>query len=111
MVFTETLVIDDVIATSPAKAARQTWFNTYTAEHGTYHAYASFAADAVQVIVEAIDQVDSTERESVHAAIEGVQLDGFSGPIRFRLENHSGLNPQALTTLVAQGDRWRLAAS
>lgn len=109
MVFTETLVIDDVIATSPARAARQTWFKEYTAREGTYHAYSSFAADAIELVVAAINRFDSTDRDSVRDAIEGIQIDGLSGPIRIRLENHSGLSPQALTTLVAQGDRWRLA--
>ena len=111
MIFTETLVIDNVIATSPAKAARQTWFNDYTAKAGTYHAYSSFAADAVQIIVEAINQFDSTDRLAVRDAIEGTQIDGLSGPIRIRVENHSGLSPQALVTVVAQGDRWRPATS
>lgn len=107
MIFTETLVIDNVIATSPAKAARQTWFNDYTSQAGTYHAYSSFAADAIQVLVEAINQFDSTDRGTVRDAIEGTQIDGLTGPIRIRVENHSGLSPQALVTLVAQGDRWR----
>lgn len=111
MVFTETLVIDNVIATSPAKAARQTWFNDYTALAGTYHAYSSFAADAIQVIVEAINQFGSTDGRTIRDAIEGTQMDGLSGPIRIRVENHSGLSPQALVTLVAQGDRWRPATS
>jgi branched-chain amino acid transport system substrate-binding protein len=111
MIFTETLVIDNVIATSPAKAARQTWFNDYTAQYGTYHAYSSFAADAVEVIVDAINQRDSTDRAVVREAIEGTLLDGFSGPLRLSIANHSGLSPQALTTVVVQGDRWRLATS
>jgi branched-chain amino acid transport system substrate-binding protein len=109
MVFTETLVIDDVIATSPARAARQTWFKEYTAKEGTYHAYSSFAADAVELVVAAIHRFNSTDRATLRDSIEGIQIDGLSGPIRIRLENHSGLSPQALTTLVAQGDRWRLA--
>jgi branched-chain amino acid transport system substrate-binding protein len=111
MIFTETLVIDNVIATSPAKAARQTWFNDYTASQGTYHAYSSFAADAVELLVEAINRRDSTERAVVREAIEGTGIDGLSGPIRLSIQNHSGLSPQALTTLVVQGDRWRLATS
>lgn len=110
MVFTETLVIDNVIASSPAKAARKTWFNDYTASQGTYHAHSSFAADAVQLIVEAINRFDSTDRESVRTALENTQIDGLSGPIRLRLETHSGIGQQALVTLVAQGDRWRFAA-
>jgi branched-chain amino acid transport system substrate-binding protein len=110
MVFTETLVIDGVIATSPAKAARQTWFNDYTSRHGTYHAYASFAADAINVLVEAINRAGSTDREALRTRLENLSIDGFSGPIRFRLETHQGLNPLAMVMLVAQGDRWRLAS-
>jgi branched-chain amino acid transport system substrate-binding protein len=109
MVFTETLVIDDVIATSPAKAARQAWFRDYLAEHGTYHAQSSFAADALQIVVEAVNRFDSTDHATVRAAIESTQIEGLSGPLRMRPENHSGLMPQALTTLVAQGGRWRPA--
>lgn len=111
MVFTESLVIDGLIASSPAKAARQTWLRDYASQEGTYHAQASLAADALQVIVAAINASDSTEREALRAALENVQIDGFTGPIRFRLESHSGLSPQSLVLLVAQGDRWRLAAA
>lgn len=110
MVFTEALVIDGLIASSPAKAARQSWLRDYTAQEGTYHAQASFAADAVQVIVEAINRYGTTDRDQVRTALENTQIDGFTGPIRFRLETHSGLSPQALVMLVVQGDRWRLAA-
>jgi branched-chain amino acid transport system substrate-binding protein len=111
LVFTESLVVDGLIASSPAKAARQAWLRDYAAEEGTYDAPASFAADAVQVIVEAINRNGSTDRESVRSALENTQIDGFTGPIRFRLETHSGLSAQALVILVAQGDRWRLATS
>lgn len=110
MVFTETLVIDEVIATSPAKAARKTWFRDYTAQYGTYAAFASFAADAVQLVVNAVNRFDSTDRETVRDAIEAAQIDGLTGPIRMTPDSHSGLMPQALTVLVASGDRWRLAS-
>jgi branched-chain amino acid transport system substrate-binding protein len=110
MVFTETLVIDEVIATSPAKAARKTWLRDYVARYGGYDAFASFAADAVQIIVEAVNRVGSTDdREEIRTAIESTQLDGLSGPVRITPENHSALAPQALTALVVRGDRWRLA--
>jgi branched-chain amino acid transport system substrate-binding protein len=110
MIFTETMVIDEVIATSPAKAARKTWFNDYSARYGTYHGFASFAADAVLLVVEAINRAGGTDRAAIRAALESLQLDGLSGPLRMTPENHSGLLPQALATLVARGDRWRLAS-
>ena len=47
------MVIDDVIATTPAKAARRQWFQDYTARFGGYNGLSSFAADAVQLIADA----------------------------------------------------------
>lgn len=109
MVFTPTLVSDDIIATSPAKAARQAWFRSYLSKYGSYAAFASFAADAVSLIVQGVSRVGSTDRDGLRAAIETTRLDGLSGPIRLTPDNHSGLMPQALTMLVATNGRWRLA--
>jgi branched-chain amino acid transport system substrate-binding protein len=110
LIFTETFVIDQMIATSPAAAARKTWFNDYSARYGTYHAFASFAADAIDLVVNAINRVDSTDRELIRGIIERTQMDGLSGPIRLTPDNHSGLTSLALTTLVVRGDRWRPAS-
>jgi len=108
MVFTETLVMDEVVATSPAKAARKTWFRDYTARFGTYHAYASFAADAVALVVDAVNRAGGTSRAGVRDTMEFTQLDGLTGPLRLTPSQHSGLMPQALTLLTVRGDRWRL---
>jgi branched-chain amino acid transport system substrate-binding protein len=109
MVFTQTMVIDDVIATTPTKAARKQWFRDYTARYGSYDGYASFAADALQLLGNALTRVGKVDRERIRDVIETSQLDGLSGPIRITPDNHSGLMPQALTMLVARGGRWRLA--
>jgi branched-chain amino acid transport system substrate-binding protein len=113
MVFTQTMVIDDTIATTPAKAARKQWFRDYTARYGGYYGLSSFAADAVQLIAEAVIKAGggsgSVNRDGIRDVIETSQLDGLSGPIRMTPDNHSGLMPQALTMLVARGGRWRLA--
>ncbi|MFU8851032.1 ABC transporter substrate-binding protein [Micromonospora sp. SL1-18] len=113
LIFTQTMVIDDVIATTPAKAARRQWFQDYTARFGGYHGSSSFAADAVQLIADAElragSQAGTVDRDALRDVLETAQLDGLSGPIRMTPDNHSGLMPQALTTLVARGGRWRLA--
>ncbi|KXK63634.1 ABC transporter substrate-binding protein [Micromonospora rosaria] len=114
LVFTQTMAIDDVIATTPAKAARRQWFQDYTARFGGYHGLSSFAADAVQLIADAeLRRGDGAGRQAARDGIRDVletsQMDGLSGPIRMTPDNHSGLMPQALTTLVARGGRWRLA--
>lgn len=110
MVFSPTLVSDDIIATSPAKANRIAWFRDYLSRYGTYAAYASFAADAVELVVQAITQTNSTERDALRAAIETTRMDGLSGPLRITPDNHSALMPQAVTLLVAANGRWRLAS-
>ncbi|MEU8183415.1 ABC transporter substrate-binding protein [Micromonospora sp. NPDC049044] len=113
LIFTQTMVIDDVIATTPAKAARRQWFQDYTARFGGYNGSSSFAADAVQLIANAElragGEVGKVDRDGLRNVLETSQLDGLSGPIRLTPDNHSGLMPQALTTLVARNGRWRLA--
>jgi branched-chain amino acid transport system substrate-binding protein len=111
MIFTKTLVIDEVIATSPAAAARKNWFSEYSARYGTYNAFSSFAADAVQVLVEAINRAGNTDRELLRSIVESTQLEGFTGTIRMHPGQHSGLLSQSLVRLVASGDRWRLGSS
>ncbi|WP_433300681.1 ABC transporter substrate-binding protein [Actinoplanes sp. CA-030573] len=109
MVFTQILAIDDVIATTPAKAARKQWFRDYISRYGSYSGVASFAADAVDLIAAAVARVGG-DRDQIRAILETSQTDGISGPIRLTPANHSGLMPQALTLLVARAGRWRLAS-
>ena len=109
MVFTQTLAIDDVIATTPAKATRKQWFRDYTSRYGTYSGVASLAADAVDLIADAVARV-GTDQNALRDQIETAQRDGLSGAIRITPDNHSGLMPQALTLLVARSGRWRLAS-
>ncbi|MEU1395848.1 ABC transporter substrate-binding protein [Micromonospora zamorensis] len=113
LIFTQTMVIDDVIATTPAKAARRQWFQDYTARFGGYNGSSSFAADAMQLIADAElragGEIGKVDRDGLRDVLETSQMDGLSGPIRMTPDNHSGLMPQALTTLVARNGRWRLA--
>ncbi|MFI7540240.1 ABC transporter substrate-binding protein [Actinoplanes sp. NPDC049599] len=107
MVFTQILAIEDVIATTPAKAARKQWFRDYTARYGSYSGVAAFAADAVDLIADAVVKVGG-DRQRIRDVLETSQTDGLAGPIRLTPDNHSGLMPQALTLLVARSGRWRL---
>lgn len=110
LVFTETLVMDEVVATSPAKAARKTWFRDYTARFGTYHAYSSLAADAVALVVDAVNRAGGTpDRAQVRDTLENSQLDGLTGQLRLTPVQHSALASRALTLVTMRGDRWRLA--
>lgn len=107
MVFTQILAIDDVIATTPAKASRKQWFRDYTSRYGSYSGVAAFAADAAELIADAVTKVGA-DRTRLRDVLETSQIDGLAGPIRLTPDNHSGLMPQALTLLVARSGRWRL---
>ena len=109
MVFTQILAIDDVISTSPAKAARKQWFRDYTSRYGTYSGVASYAADAANLIAAGVAQAGDN-RAAIRDILETSQTDGLSGTIRLTPDNHSGLMPQSLTLLVARSGRWRLSA-
>ncbi|HEX6500247.1 MAG TPA: ABC transporter substrate-binding protein [Micromonosporaceae bacterium] len=108
LVFSQTLAIDDVVASTPAKAARKQWFEDYTSRYGAYNGYASFAADAVQLLVNGVVVTGGVDRERLKDVLETSQFDGLSGQIRITPDNHSGLMPQALTSLIARNGRWRL---
>jgi branched-chain amino acid transport system substrate-binding protein len=107
LVFTATPAADQRIAASPALAARQSWVLAYTSRYGTYHLHASWAADALLVVVDAVDRAGGAERERLRDRIESARIDGLTGQIRFTAAQHSGLNPNALVMLTATGDRWQ----
>jgi len=111
--FSQTMVIDDIVATTPAKAMRLQWFRDYSTRFGDYSGLASYGADALTLLTEAVvrSEVDDTapDREEVRRALETSQADGFSGSLRLTPENHSALMPQSLTLLSVRDGRWRLA--
>jgi branched-chain amino acid transport system substrate-binding protein len=108
MVFTQILAIDDVVTTTPAKAARKRWFRDYTSRYGSYSGVASFAADAADLIAAGVARAGGN-RSAIRDILETSQTDGLSGTIRLTPDNHSGLMPQSLTLLVARSGRWRLS--
>jgi branched-chain amino acid transport system substrate-binding protein len=108
IVFVPTMASDDVIATTPSKAERKQWFETYTSHYGVYQGPSSFAADAVRLIAESVIRAGSTDRAAIRGRMETARVDGLSGPIGMTPVNHSGLMPQAMTVLVARSGRWRL---
>jgi branched-chain amino acid transport system substrate-binding protein len=110
MIAPQTMVIDDVIATSPAKTDRKNWFAAYTSKYGTFSGFSTYAADAVQLVANTVTATGGTDHAKMKVAMESAQFEGLSGPLQFTPDNHSGLMPQALTTLIVRSGRWRLLA-
>lgn len=107
LVFTNTPVADQRIASSPALAARQTWMLDYAARYGTYHLHSSWGADALLVLADAIGRAGGADRTAIRDRIESTRMDGRTGQLRFSGDQHSGLSPGALVTLTASGERWQ----
>lgn len=108
MVAPQTLVIDDVVATTPAKTARKRWFDDYTSKFGGFSGYSTYAADAVQLLVDAVRTAGGPDHRKMRDVMEDTAFDGLSGQVRFTPDNHSGMMSQALTSVVARSGRWRL---
>jgi branched-chain amino acid transport system substrate-binding protein len=107
LVFTPTLVVDTLIATSPALSERRRWFADYLSRYGTYHAHSSFAADALLALADAVQRGGTTDRATIRDKLESSRIDGITGQIRFTGDQHSGLHPSSLTILSASNGRWR----
>lgn len=107
IVFTSTMVSDTLIATTPAAAARQRWWNDYVARFGTYHVHSSWAGDALLVLAHALDRAGGNHRARLREKLESTRIDGLTGLVRFTPDQHSGLHPSSLAILTAAGDRWR----
>ncbi len=110
MVFPGILAINDAVATTPQVTAQKAWFRDYSAAYGTYSGFASFGADAVQMIADAVKSTGTTDPDKIRDALEKAQLDGMTGPIKMTAENHSGLQAEALKIVVVRNGEWRLAS-
>jgi branched-chain amino acid transport system substrate-binding protein len=106
LVYPQVIAMDDLVASTPAKASQKQWFESYTSQYGAYAGPSSYAADAVQLIGMAATSSRSVDRAKLRAAIETTSFAGLSGTIQFTPANHAGLNPRSLVMLRAVNGRW-----
>lgn len=109
MVFPEVLAINDVTSTTPQVVAQKQWFQQYSSKYGSYSGFASFAADALKMIAQAITKTGGTDHKKLRDALETMGIDGLSGRIQNSPSQHSGLQPSALAVLVVKNGEWHLS--
>jgi branched-chain amino acid transport system substrate-binding protein len=109
MVFPRVLAINDVPSTTSQVTAQKQWFKAYSSKYGSYSGFASFAADAMIMLTKAIEQAHGTDGVKVRNALETLAIDGLSGRIKNSTQQHSGLQPQALSLLVVKNGEWHLS--
>nr|WP_296067065.1 ABC transporter substrate-binding protein [uncultured Actinoplanes sp.] len=110
MVFPKVLAAEDIDTSTPEGAAQKAWVDAYQQKDGAYSGFASFAADALQMIVDAVTKTGGTDPAKLREAMETTRFDGLSGPLQFSAEQHSGLQPPALGILTVKQGQWRIAS-
>jgi branched-chain amino acid transport system substrate-binding protein len=109
MVHSSILAANQVTATTPSALAQKEFFTRYTQRHGTYSGYASYSADALNLMTEAIRTAGSTDGPRVRDALERLSYDGLTGSFQFSPTNHGGASGDGLTVLTVRRGGWVLA--
>jgi len=109
MVHSSILAANQITATTPSALAQKEFFVKYTQRHGTYSGYASYSADALSLMVEAIRKAKSTDRDKIRDALETLSHDGLTGSFQFSASNHGGASADGLTVLTVRNGGWVLA--
>lgn len=109
MVHPTVLVADDAPSSAPNAKEMKDFYQAYTEKYGEYSGFASYAADALHLIVNAIDKADSTDPAKVRDALEHTTYNGITGVFHMTAKDHSGLRADALSVLTVKDGTWALA--
>ncbi|HEX6968489.1 MAG TPA: ABC transporter substrate-binding protein [Micromonosporaceae bacterium] len=96
---------------TPAEKVQREFFDEYTAKYGNFSGFAPYAADALRLIVAAIEKAGSTDRKAIRDAMETLAYDGVTGRYEFSTENHGGVIKDSLALLVVRDGVWVPAGS
>lgn len=103
------VLVADQITSAPNKQAMDDFHQAYTARHGTYSGFASYAADALNLLLEAIAKAGTTEGAKVRDALEQLSYSGITGQFQMAADNHTGLATDSLTVVTVRDGKWALA--
>ena len=109
MVHASILAANQLTATTPSALAQKEFFIKYTQRYGTYSGYASYSADAINLMAEGIRKAKSTDGQKIRDALEGLSYDGLTGSYQFGPNNHGGASGDGLTMLTVRNGGWVLA--
>lgn len=109
MVHPTVLVANDAPSSAPNAKQMKDFYEAYTQKYGDYSGFASYAADALHLIVGAIKAAGSTDAGQVRDALEHTTYDGITGVYHMTPKDHSGLHSDALSVLTVKDGKWALA--
>ncbi len=100
------LAIEQTTATVPTALAQKEFYRNYSQAYGTFAGSASYAADALGLIVAAIRKSRSADAEKIRDALETMSYPGLTGNFTFSATYHGGVDKASLTVLTARGGEW-----
>lgn len=86
------------------------FYNAYTQKCGNYSGFASYAADALRLIVEAIKKAGSTDRDAIRDALETLDYTGITGVYHMSADDHGGLSTDSLSVITVRDGEWKLVS-
>lgn len=111
MVHPTVLVAGEAPESAPNHEQMTGFYDAYTDRYGSYSGFASYAADALRLLVAAIEEAGSTDRAAVRDALEQLAYDGVTGVYQMSASDHTGLATESLSLLTVRNGRWTLADS
>jgi len=109
MVHPAVLAGSKITGDSPAAAVQREFFQQYSAKYGNFSGFAPYAADALRLIVAAIEKAGSLDRTAIRDAMEQLTYDGVTGRYEFSPENHGGVTKDSLILLTVRNGTWEPA--
>ena len=106
MVHPTVLVAPQAPPGAPNLKQMQDFYATYTQRYGDFSGFASYAADALNLIVAAIEKAGSTDRDRIRDALEALTYTGVTGVFTMSPTDHSGLTADALSVLTVKSGKW-----
>lgn len=102
------VLVADQVEDAANKAEMDEFYAAYTEAYGEYSGFASYGADALGMIVQAIEESGSTDREAIREALEAMTYTGVTGVYEMSAEDHSALDPEALVLVTVENGEWKL---
>ncbi len=96
---------------TPGREQMQKFYDRYTEAYGSYSGFASYAADALGLLVAAIKEAGSSDPAAIRGALEELDYTGTGGEYVMTAEDHSGLIDESLSLLTVKDGKWTLADS
>lgn len=110
MVHPTALVAPQAPKSLPNDQVMTDFYNAYTQKCGDYSGFASYAADALNLIVHAIKKAGSTDRDAIRDALETLNYTGITGVYHMSAQNHGGLATDSLSVVTVKDGNWELVS-